>query len=237
MVAGGQERMGEKKVSEKERWEKKYRDKGVLWGEDPSVLAIAAIRFLKKLPDRKTGRSLADLGCGYGRDLVFLAKELPDIVLLGIDSSRSAAESATRRCLERGISNITIKCVDFREIQGQKFDIVYSSNLYHLLSRPEREEFCSVVSHMLMPGGYLFLSTLSDKDPEHAGKGEVVRDDPGSFMFTNEDLWLHFASREELSAKFGSLRILSLSEIAYTEPRVGGNHHHISWILIGQRKS
>ncbi|MDD1717597.1 MAG: class I SAM-dependent methyltransferase [Methanoregulaceae archaeon] len=235
MATGGDNRDAMGTGAEKDRWEEKYRKEGRLWGEDPSVLAVATIRFLERLPDRHTPRLLVDLGCGYGRDTVALARGLPDDTFLGVDSSVSAVEAATRRCLEAGLSNVRIRCADFRELHGERADIVYCSNLYHLLRIPEREEFRSVVREVLNPGGFLFLSTLSARDPEHGGNGDPVPGDPGSFVFPGEDLWLHFATRKELSETFGFLTIVSLSEIEYIERRVGGDHHHISWVLIGQR--
>ncbi len=221
--------------TEKGRWERKYRTGGELWGEEPSVLAVSAIRFLQGLPGNRVPRRLVDIGCGYARDLVALSRNLPWITVLGVDSSMSATEAASRRCREAGLIPAGIRCADFRDLRGERADLVYCSNLYHLLRGPEREEFLSVVRGVLNPGGYLFLSTLSPGDPEHAGEGEAVSRDPGSYVFPQEDLWLHFASREELSQNFGFLKIISLSEIEYTEHRTGGDHHHISWILIGQK--
>ncbi len=220
--------------SETERWEKKYKSAGILWGEQESVLATAATRFLEGMPRDECPRSLLDLGCGYGRDLVSLARNLPHCTITGIDSSTSAVEAARRRCAEGNVNNVVITCTDYRAIRGERFDSVYCSNIYHLLRRDERMNFGSLIQGMLNPGGYLFLSTLSPNDPEHGGKGQPVPGDPGSFVFPEEDLWLHFAPRDELLMGFSLLHLPDLYEVDYTEPRIGGDHHHVSWILIGR---
>ena len=84
----------------------------------------------------------------------------------------------------------------------------------------------------LKPGGLLFLSTLSVRDPEHYGKGSPVPGEPNSFV---DKVYLHLFAREELMHDFGFLEIKELYEHEYAEPRATGEaHHHILWILNGE---
>jgi SAM-dependent methyltransferase len=112
------------------------------------------------------------------------------------------------------------------------FDVVYCSNVYHLLEPAGRAALRATVRRRLAPGGLFFLSTLSTRDPQHAGKGRPVRGEPGSFV---ERTYLHLCRRDELAGDFGFLRLERLDEIAYLEERPrGAAHDHVSWVVIGR---
>ncbi len=129
--------------------------------------------------------------------------------------------------------DVRFQCCDFRELGKGSYDIVYISNLYHLLRRSQREELRIAVMKVIKPTGLLFLSTLSISDPEHYRKGVPVSDEPNSFV---DKVFLHFCTRTELEHDFNFLNIRELYEHEYYEPRAAGEtHHHISWILVGVR--
>ena len=79
----------------------------------------------------------------------------------------------------------------------------------------------------------MFLSTLSVHDPEHHGKGEPVPGEEGSFV---DKMYLHLSTGPELEREFGFLRLLSLEEHEFDEPRADGAvHHHVLWLLVAQK--
>jgi len=120
------------------------------------------------------------------------------------------------------------------EFGKNKFDVVFVSNLYHILKGKQREELRIKINSLLKPNGLLFLSTLSVNDPEEYGKGTPCTEEPNSF---EKEKFLHFCTKDELEDDFEFLSIKKLYEHEYDEPRSNGqNHHHISWILIGQIK-
>jgi hypothetical protein len=86
-------------------------------------------------------------------------------------------------------------------------------------------------------GGMLFIGTLSVNDPEHRGKGHRVEGETGSIIEQGTGKYLHLSTRDEIARDFAFLKILALTELEYREPRVGGDHHHRSWILVGQNNS
>ena len=77
-------------------WDERYRREGKRWGDGPSELARLAVARLSFAAGRSF--DLLDVGCGYGRDSLYLAAELGCRVL-GIDPS-PAAVSAARRSRE-----------------------------------------------------------------------------------------------------------------------------------------
>jgi len=212
-------------------WDKEYEKKSRLWGEGPSVLAVAAVERLKRFKDEAT-LSILDIGCGYGRDAFHYAECL-GCTILGIDVSEKAIAMASRTAAEREISKVDFKIMDFKELKGDRYDVVTASNLYQLLRKQERDDLVNAISRTLRPGGLLFLSTLSVNDPEHAGKGTPIAGEHNSYSYQDR-VYLHLCTKEELMADFAFLNITELEEHEYDEPRVTGEvHHHISWILVG----
>jgi len=213
-------------------WDEQYRKKGRVWGDRPSELAKVAFQYLQgHMPNQEL--NILDIGCGYGRDALYLSKNA-NWRILGIDVSEEAVGIASRTALESGTENVEFEHQDFRELQGGECDIILSSNVYQILRTDERKEFRETIARILNPSGLLFFSTLSARDPEHSGKGTPLTGEPNSYQ---DVVYLHLCTREELGKDFYFLKIEELYEHRYDEPRVTGEiHHHISWILIGQKQ-
>ncbi len=233
-------------------WDDVYRDDGTPWGESPSRLAAVAVERLRGR--RGIGLTVLDVGCGYGRDSRFLSAAL-EARVLGVDRSAeaiAAARARSGRQAEGSRSGVSRRsslgdgpgAVDYRQAgfgvierevrQGvlAPFDVVFASNLYQLLRPDERAGFRRALGALLEPAGLLFLSTLSTNDPQHYGRGDPVPGEHDSFVGA---VYLHFCRDEELSRDFRVLAIDELREDEYDEPHTDGpDHHHVSWILIGQ---
>ena len=212
-------------------WDDVYKRAGRLWGEEPSVLALAAMEYLQKHRPGSEALGILDIGCGYGRDTLYFFSNL-ECRILGIDAAPEAVRIASSSVPEAWRRDIDFQCCSFTELKEQKYDVVFASNLYQVLQAADRRELARVVMGMLKPGGLLFLCTLSVSDPEHYGKGIPVPGDPHSF---HERMYLHFATREELAGVFAFLNVKELYGQEYYEKHTADViHHHISWMLIGE---
>jgi SAM-dependent methyltransferase len=214
-------------------WNKTYSSDKKLWGEKPSEIALYAYNFLKESRQFQGNHDIfiLDLGCGYGRDAIFLAQNLP-CHILGLDNSEKAIEMA-RESLPRTLEKkVEFLCYDFSHV-SDKYDVIIASNLYQLLKPEERAQLRETVKRCLKHDGLLFLSALSVRDPQHFGKGIQVENDPNSFQ---EERYIHLCAREELERDFDFLNIGALFERDFYERRILGDHHHISWTLMGRMK-
>jgi 2-polyprenyl-3-methyl-5-hydroxy-6-metoxy-1,4-benzoquinol methylase len=213
--------------------ETKYRECGRVWGDGPSEIGKLAADVLAHGGQPCVGLRVLEIGCGYGRDSVFLAEHLGARVL-GIDES-PAAIALARASAPVGIT-ITFEQRDFNDLDRThdgRYGAVLCAQLYHLLRPGDRRALAGRVVRLLAPGGRLFLSTLSTSDRQHFGKGEPVPGEADSFV---DNAYLHLCTGEELRTDFAALAIERLDEHAFDEPQANGVvHHHVLWILVGRR--
>ncbi len=220
-------------------WEQRYATDGRLWGDGPSELARLAVARLRPSVPRPAGAeplALIDVGCGYGRDSRYLATELGCRVL-GLDPS-PAAVAAARKARRPGL-DVEYVAGDAASLadaaaQAGRFDSAFAGNVYHLLSPGGRREFAAGLAILVRPGGLLFLSTLSPRDPQHYAVGEPVLGEVRSWV---EHVYLHFCTADELTADFSAFTVLDLEERSYDEHNANGVvHRHASWFLEGRRR-
>ncbi len=220
-------------VSNQVPWNSTYNSDKKVWGDKPSELAVIAYNYLRESQGFRNRKDIfiLDLGCGYGRDAIFLAQNLP-CHILGLDNSQAAIDMSKHSLKGDLEKRVELLCYDFTNV-SDKYDVIFVSNLYPLLRPEERAKLRETVKRCLKPDGVLFLSTFSVHDPQHFGKGTPVADEPNSFF---ENRYLHLSTREELENDFDFLNISALYERQFHEPRSTRDHDHVSWIMMGHLK-
>ena len=213
-------------------WNDEYAGSRKVWGDGPSELAVIIVDYLHRHNLEKRRLVILDIGCGYGRDEIYLPKHL-NCHIKAIDSSQEAISTAENTVSSLKIEDVDFAVCNFTDVAEDKYDVVFISNLYHSLKEPERRQLRDKLKNLLRPNGMLFLSALSVNDPEEYGKGAPVEHELHSFQGKK---YLHFCTAEELRGDLDFLSIKALYEHKYDEPHYQGKtHHHISWILVGRR--
>ena len=210
-------------------WDAEYSKNAQIWGERPSELALETAKRLARSKGRPL--SVLDVGCGYGRDTIYLSKGL-GFGVLGIDVSPKAVELARENAAKAQARDAEFEVADFRDLSGQ-FDAVLVSNLYHLLDPQGRRDLAVHASRLLAPGGRLFLNAISVRDGEHFGVGTPV---PGEENTWVDGKYVHLSAGAELRRDFSALRVAELFEHEYEEPHLGARtHSHVAWILVAEK--
>ncbi len=111
-------------------YDRQYQKDGYFWGTRPSALCL---KLLELMPPTKPLK-LIDIGCGEGKDAVFMARcgytvSAFDISDTGVEKTRRLAEAAGV-FVDAFKGNIN----DFR--LEQTYDIIYSSGVFHYM-KPE----------------------------------------------------------------------------------------------------
>jgi len=103
------------------------------------------------LPDLN-GKSVLDLGCGYGENCAEFLR-LGAVRVVGVDVSEKML--AVAKTETKGVEYIRADMNDLFEIQG-KYDMVTSSLAVHYIA--DFHKLCMQIAHLLYIGGYFIFS-------------------------------------------------------------------------------
>ena len=162
---------------------------------------------------RETGKELLnptssalDLGCGNGRNLIFLAREF-GMHGLGYDTSVAAIKEAESLSSEFNLSYTVRSIAGTLDVPDKSQTFVLDMMTSHILGRDERRVLRDEIYRVLSPGGYLFMKTfLRDGDlhtrrllRDHAGKEEGTYVHPvigvEEFVYSEDEL-VYFLSEK-----------------------------------------
>ena len=138
-------------------YDKKYESKDYYWGLRPSPLCF---EILKLLPPEKPLKVL-DIGCGEGRNAVFLARNGYDVT--AFDTSVTGLEK-TRILAEKASVNIKTFNADIKEFRlKENFDIIFSTGVLHYIPEELRREIFENYKEFTNPGGLNVFSVFVKK--------------------------------------------------------------------------
>ncbi|MEO8506200.1 MAG: methyltransferase domain-containing protein [Betaproteobacteria bacterium] len=140
------------------------------------------------------GKAL-ELGCGNGRNAIFLAHRGFDVV--GVDCSRKAIDWARERAREAGLT-VRLRCqsvFDF-EYEAGSYDLVYDSGCFHHIPPHRRRTYVELVASALKPGGWFGLTCFRPEGGSGYSDHEVYerRSLGGGLGYTEaqlRDIWSH----------------------------------------------
>lgn len=174
----------------KDFWNKEYTQGGHLAMSDTHAEDLEKFtRFL----ERESGKQLLnvttrllDIGCGNGRNALFLA-ETYGMHGLGYDSSseavvqaRSAYSSLYGTVEEGGKPRVEFLVRDLRDpipLPDSSVTLALDMMASHYLKRAEREALRAEILRVLKPGGWLFFKTFLRDEDQNAE--ELLREHPG----------------------------------------------------------
>lgn len=109
----------------------------------------------------KKGKAL-DIGCGNGRNAVYLSKQGFEVDAL--DLSSDAIEKAKRKAQSEGASvNFTCSSLFDFQFQNQEYDLVYDAGLLHHIFPHRRPEYLKLVASLTKKGGHFGLVAFNEK--------------------------------------------------------------------------
>ena len=148
----------------KEFWDSTYQDGEYLNHWDyayPSQELVALVAA--QVP--KDGAVCLDVGCGAGRDAVFLAQ--CGFQVIGVDISDKALVIAEKRAAEAGV-NVDWRCGSFLDLplEDHSVDFINDRGALHLVVEPDRPRFASELRRVLKPGGIMLVRGASEANVE-----------------------------------------------------------------------
>jgi SAM-dependent methyltransferase len=117
---------------------------------------------------------ILDAGCGTGEHALYFAAQGHKVT--GIDFVDEAIERARRKAAQRNLSvEFLVKDALALGDWNERFASVIDCGLFHVFSDADRPRYVASLSHVLEPGGSLFLMCFSDDEPGTEGPRRVSR--------------------------------------------------------------
>ncbi|OHA18028.1 MAG: hypothetical protein A3H57_03100 [Candidatus Taylorbacteria bacterium RIFCSPLOWO2_02_FULL_43_11] len=161
-------------------WDKEYSDsKNFSLSAEPAEDLLKFTRWLERSYGRQFLNptiNVLDLGCGNGRNLIYLAKKY-GCRGTGYDLSAVAIKQAKEASLQLPLTFMARTIAGGFDLSGNSFDLVLDMMTSHYLSREDREFLRSEIVRILKPGGRLMYKTfLLDED---INARRMIREYPG----------------------------------------------------------
>lgn len=138
-------------------YEKRYENEAYYWGLQPNELCY---EIMKIKPPVKPYRVL-EIGCGEGKDAVFLAKN--GYLVSAFDAAENGLEKARSLAEQHGVKVDFFKAdvLDYRP--DATFDIVFSSGVLHYIPGELRGEVIACLKEHTSVGGIHAVNVFVDK--------------------------------------------------------------------------
>mgnify|MGYP001576053294 CR=1 FL=1 len=143
--------------------------------------------------------AVLDLGCGNGRNLIFLAKEF-GVSGIGYDTSTAAIAEAKREGSDLPLTFEARSIADPIELSDGSQDLVLDMMTSHFLKADAREALRNEIHRLLRPGGWFFMKTFLRDEDLHTERllKDYPADEPGSYIHPVIGVLEHAYSEEEL---------------------------------------
>lgn len=150
-------------------------------------------------PSLGKNTNVLDLGCGNGRNLIFLSREI-GVQGIGYDSSAAAIAEAKKTAEDLPLSFETRNIAGNFDLPDNSQDLILDMMTSHFLNEAERNQLKLEVHRLLRPGGWLFMKTFLRDEDLHTER--LLRDypanEPGSYIHPVIGVAEHAYTEEEL---------------------------------------
>ncbi|WP_431695938.1 methyltransferase domain-containing protein [Kocuria rhizophila] len=186
------------------------------WGRYNAAQAGRGVRMLARLAAEEAGpgegRSAVELGCGAGREAVFLADQGWSVQTF--DADPTVVDSIAEIATDRAIKHTLARLEDLRELPP--CDLVLACVSLPFVPRAHFPALWVAVLRALRPGGVLAVDLFGDRDDWAAGDGT-------------------FLTRDEVDELVTGLEVLRLDEEERDGPAFSGPKHWHTYQLVARR--
>ena len=172
----------------------------------------------------ESGCVFLDLGCGQGRDSLFMARKGFNVV--AVDASTEGIDSLNLAAKKYNL-DIRIACQDIKnfKIEKDNYTIINIFNTLHFLEKKDALKIIEKVKKNLKQGGFVAINDFTTQDP----------------LFEKErNKTKGFFQPQELSKLFSNFSIVLYRESSVADPGHSGfeqSHCHQIVELIAQKAS
>jgi SAM-dependent methyltransferase len=198
---------------QRSRWDSTYSSNQDFFGKGESQLGYSALPVLRSHGARK----VLELGCGQGRDTLFLASNGMEVTALDY-SETGLCQIRDKAALENVEGSVVLRVGDARDglpFDDGSFDACFSHMFFTMqLTEKELAFIFSEVLRVLRSGGLNIYSVRNVHDP-HFGKGKHIAED----MWQNPlGFVVHFFSEDKVRRLAAGYDVLWIKEFDDPSP-------------------
>lgn len=139
------------------QYENFYRSDEYYWGTEPADF----LNRLIALKPPRPGMKILDIGCGEGKDAVYMAKRGYTVTAFDLTESGIAK---TKRLADENHVRIKAYVDDINTFEtDERFDIIYSSGTLQYLQKEAIRPFFEKITKMTNPHGLNYFNVFVDK--------------------------------------------------------------------------
>jgi SAM-dependent methyltransferase len=189
-----------------QHWEASFLSKPEMFGLEPSVAAIKALKTFQE----KNIKNIVELGAGLGRDTIFFANNF--IHVEALDYSKTSIESITSKSKKLKLDNyIKTKIFDVRKklpFEDNSIDGCFSHMLYCMaLSNLDLENLNNEICRVLKPGGINIYTVRHTDDGDYKNGTHIGED-----LYENDGFIVHFFSKDKVNQLSKGFDILDIEK-------------------------
>ena len=199
--------MDQKKLDrQSQHWEINFSNKPEMFGLEPSVSAIKALKIFKE----NKINNIIELGAGLGRDSIFFAKN--NIKTKALDYSDSGIKIINNKIEKNNLSNvISTKLFDVRKklpFKDNSIEGCYSHMLYCMaLTTNDLKKLNNEIKRILKPGGINIYTVRHTNDGDFKNGIHVGED-----LYENDGFIVHYFSKEKVNSLLDGFNNITLEE-------------------------
>ena len=202
-------------MSIRTNYEKWYECDGYYWGTQPADFLDELISLCPPAKDKK----VLDIGCGEGKDAVFMAEKGYDVT--AFDLTDNGIKKTHRLASEKGAKiNAYVDDINTFETDEQ-FDIIYSSGTIKYLFAETKKGFFDKLNRITKKGGFVFLNVFVEKP--------FLELPPDWDM--EEKMW----KSGELFSYFPDWKFHRIDEVIFEDDSNGVPHYHCMDTIVCER--
>lgn len=225
-------------MAQRNAWDKEYKDsKLVTRSEEPQNDFKRYCKFLKKDNGISfEGLRVLDLGCGTGKNSIFLAER--GALCTGIEISPAALDLGRKRARENSLEVNFIESSFGEEFpfEDSSFDLVLDIMSSNSLTESEREIYLRETARVLKPGGHFFVRLLAldgDKNAQTLLKTHQGNE-PGTYTLPEVGVTERVLTKNEFlsyySPLFTILKLERKSGYAHVGDRLFKRNYWIAYL-------
>ena len=188
------------------------------FGREPSKFLAKWVRELQV----REGACALDIGCGTGRNALFLAES--GYVVTAVDISERAIQTL-QKSKEAALNRASINCVcsDIRNwtMPTDHFSLVLAYTCLDHLDRKSAQSIIERVYRSLKISGHFLVAVFSENDPS------VGSPEPGVTASETAAMIVNPYSEEDLRISLASSKTLHEQKISFVDTHHGTPHQHV----------